>query len=200
MKKGLLLVFIGPSGAGKGTVLKEVLAKNNDTFLSVSATTREPREGEINGQNYYFMSQNDFDEIQKANGFLEHATYMDNSYGTPKEAVLGKINAGENVVLEIEVQGAKQIKEIYPEAVTIFILPPSMKELEARLTKRQTETTEEITKRMKEAYTEVMYAYDCDYVVVNDVLAETVQKMEYIIKGELCRSARMTEQINTVRG
>lgn len=200
MKKGLLLVFIGPSGCGKGTVLKEVLARHNDTFLSVSATTREPREGEVNGQNYYFMSQNDFDEIAKSNGFLEYATYLNNSYGTPKAAILQKINAGENVILEIEVKGAKQIKEIYPQAVTIFILPPSMKELEARLTKRQTESEEEIRQRMKEAYTEVRYAYDCDYVVVNDIVAETVQKMEYIIKGELCSSDRMTDQINAVLG
>ncbi|MBQ7083459.1 MAG: guanylate kinase, partial [Oscillospiraceae bacterium] len=137
--KGLLIVFSGPSGVGKGTVLKEYLKKYPDTAFSVSATTRSPREGEVDGQHYYFMSRSDFDRLVENDGFLEHAEFAGNCYGTPRGPVEENLQKGIDVVLEIEVQGALQVKEKCPDALLIFVMPPSFEELRRRLFGRGTE-------------------------------------------------------------
>ncbi|MDU5021698.1 MAG: guanylate kinase, partial [Clostridiales bacterium] len=132
-RKGLLLVISGPSGAGKGTICKEFLENNKDVKLSVSATTRSPRDGEVDGVNYFFVTKDKFKEMIDNNELLEHAQIYDNFYGTPKAAILENLENGNDVVLEIEMQGARQIKEVYPEGVFIFILPPSLDELKNRI-------------------------------------------------------------------
>ncbi|OGO87302.1 MAG: guanylate kinase [Clostridiales bacterium GWF2_36_10] len=167
-KKGTLFVISGSSGTGKGTVL-ELLLKQSDKFCySVSATTRAPREGEIEGLNYYFVSREQFEEFIKKGEMLEHAEYVENLYGTPKSYVLSQLEKGMNVILEIEVCGARQIKEKFPEAVLIFITPPSFAELEKRLLERKTESKEVIEQRLKIALTEIQSAKDYDYIILNN--------------------------------
>lgn len=148
-RKGLLLVVSGPSGCGKGTVLSEVFARQPDTYYSVSATTRSPRPGEVDGVQYHFLTKEEFEEKIAAGQMLEYAQYAGNYYGTPAQAVDEKLSQGKNVVLEIEVQGAKQVKLRRPDAVMIFIMPPSMKELRRRLTQRGTEAQEVVERRLE---------------------------------------------------
>jgi len=136
-KKGLLIVVSGPSGAGKGTICKEFLNSNQDVKISVSATTRKPRNGEVDGVNYFFISKDKFENMIGNNEFLEYARVYDNFYGTPKSAVLESLEKGEDVLLEIDIQGAKQIKEVYPEGVFVFILPPSLEELKNRIVEEE---------------------------------------------------------------
>lgn len=166
--KGLLIVYTGASGVGKGTVMKRLLAKNPNLRLSVSATTRAPREGEVDGREYYFVTRERFDELIAADGFLEHAEYVGNKYGTPKAPVFEMLDQGLDVILEIEVKGFLQIREACPGCVTIFIAPPSFEELEARLRGRGTETEEVIAERLKTAEQELGHQNLFDYVVVND--------------------------------
>lgn len=192
-KKGSLILLIGPSGSGKGTILKELLLTQENTFLSVSATTRKPRPGEVDGQNYFFLTKDKFKEQISANCMLEYANYCGNFYGTPKAAVLERISKGENVILEIEVQGAKQIKSIYPEAVLIFIVPPSLTELKHRLIDRNTEDKETVKRRLNEALNEIEFAYECDYVVVNDTVSKAVEEIKSIISAQGCSSHIMKE-------
>ncbi len=154
-KRGLLLVISGPSGAGKGTICKELLKGDSQSKLSISATTRKPREGEVEGLNYYFKSKEEFKEMIAEGEFLEYAQIYDNYYGTPKKAIFDELDKGNDVILEIEMQGAMQIKRAYPEAVFIFILPPSLKELKNRIVGRGTETEEQIEKRFGSAYNEI---------------------------------------------
>lgn len=182
--KGVLMVLVGPSGSGKGTVLKEVLKNDENTFLSISATTRNPRPGEENGKNYYFMSKDEFKNLRDNNGFLEWAEYCDNFYGTPKKAVLDSLEAGKNIVLEIEMQGAKQIKKMYKDAVLTFITPPSIDILRKRLIGRQTEDAETVDKRLKTAEVELEFMKECDYVVINDKLEDAVDDVCAILRSE----------------
>lgn len=193
-KSGQLIVISAPSGAGKGTIIKELL-KNDDKnrWLSVSATSRLPREGEKEGVNYYYLSTEEFEKKIEDGYFLEYTNYAGNYYGTPKEYIKEKINQGIDVILEIEIEGATNIKKLVPEAIFIFIMPPSLKELVKRLKTRGTETNEKIMKRFHVAYKEVNEVSKYNYVVVNDKLDEAVNKVESILKAEKCRVDRIEE-------
>ena len=168
MNKGLLVVYAGASGVGKGTIMKKLLAANPNIRLSVSATTRQPREGEVNGREYYFVTREEFERMIAENGFLEYAEYVGNCYGTPKQPVFDMLDQGIDVFLEIEIKGFLQIKESCPDCVSIFIIPPSYEELRARLTGRGTESEEVIAARLKTAEEELSYQDRFDYVVIND--------------------------------
>lgn len=183
MSKGMLIVVSGPSGCGKGTLLAEVL-KNDKFFYSVSATTRSPRPGEVDGVNYYFLTKEKFEETAENGGMLEYASYCGNYYGTPKKPVEDMLERGIHVILEIEVQGAMKIKEKCPDALFIFILPPSLKELHRRLNKRGTETEEVIERRLGEAAGEIKQARKYNYTVVNGELSEAVDDFLAIIRAE----------------
>ncbi|SHH17211.1 guanylate kinase [Clostridium grantii] len=200
VKKGLLLVISGPSGAGKGTICKELLEKNPDFWLSVSATTRAPRKNEQQGINYFFMTKEDFVDRLAKDDFLESAEVYGNYYGTPRESVISKIEEGKDVILEIDIQGALKVKESYPEGVFIFILPPSMDELKRRIIKRGSETEESLMRRFKSAYKEVNYVSKYNYAVMNDELSEAVEKIESIITAEKCSVERMKENILSKEG
>ena len=194
-KKGLLIVLSGPSGCGKGTVLKELLATEENIFLSVSATTRKPRVGEEHGTHYFFLSKEEFEHEIACEGMLEHACYCENYYGTPKKPVFDRCERGENVILEIEIQGAKQVIEAYPEAVSIFIMPPSLEELERRLVDRQTEDAETVKRRLTTAVEEIKLAKDYDYIVVNHTVSEAVKDIIAIMRAEQNRTCRMIDLI-----
>ena len=187
-KNGQLYVLTGPSGTGKGTVLGRVLEADPNVFLSVSATTRAPREGEQDGVHYHFLSRAEFEEKIAQNAFLEHAQYTGNYYGTPEASVNVQLAAGHDVVLEIEVQGAMQIREKRPDVVMVFIAPPSMEELERRLRGRGTETEEKIQKRLETAKQELTCANQFDYTIVNDDLDTAVRKLLAIFTAERCRN------------
>ena len=187
MNKGLLIVYTGASGVGKGTIMKKLLEKNPNLRLSVSATTRAPRQGEIDGREYYFVSHDQFDKMIDEDGLLEHAEYVGNKYGTPKEAVFRMLDQGLDVILEIEVKGFLQIKKACPDCVTIFIAPPSFEELQARLRGRGTESEEVIAERLKTAERELQSQTLFDYVVINDDVDRAADEVLSIIanrKGE----------------
>jgi len=193
-QKGLLVVISGPSGAGKGTICKALLSEN-DFWLSISSTTRQPRKGEVDGVNYHFLSKEDFEERISKDDFLEYAEVYGNYYGTPKSKALEAINNGNDVILEIDIQGALKVKESYPEGVFIFILPPSMEELKQRIINRGSETPESLMTRFKSAYKEINYVSKYNYAVVNDTVEEAVKKIQSIIVAERCRVDRVKEKI-----
>lgn len=193
-KKGILVVLSGPSGAGKGTICKALL-QGGDFWLSVSATTRNPRAGEIEGKNYYFISKEEFVNRIDNNDFLEYAEVYGNFYGTPRSKVIEAIDSGKNVILEIDIQGALKVKEAYPGGVFIFILPPSMEELKQRIINRGSETKESLMTRFKSAYQEINYVSKYNYAVVNDTVDRAVEKIESIIIAEKCRVDRIKEDI-----
>ncbi len=184
MNKGTLIVLSGPSGCGKGTVLKEYMKDRNDVFLSVSATTRAPRPGEEDGVNYYYLTKEEFEEKIANDGMLEYASYCDNYYGTPKDKVYEKLDAGINVILEIEVQGAMKVKERCPEAVLVFILPPSLKELENRLKGRGTEDENTVQKRLDKAFEEIKMADKYDYLIVNNVVEDAADDFDAVVRSQ----------------
>ncbi len=199
MSKGLLIVVSAPSGCGKGTLLAEVLKKDN-FYYSVSATTRAPREGEVSGVNYHFTSKEDFEKLIASGGVLEYAQYCGNYYGTPRKAVEDKLAEGKDVILEIEVQGAMKIKQSCPEAVFVFILPPSVETLKERLEKRGTETADVIAKRVAEARGEIEKAYNYDYVIVNDDLDTAVSEFIKAVEAEKLTVKRSKDLIDRVLG
>lgn len=178
-----LFVISAPSGCGKGTVLGEVF-KNKDPFYSVSCTTRQPREGEVNGVHYHFMNNDEFEKMIDEGKFMEHAGFVGHYYGTPKEPVLENLEQGRDVVLEIETQGAFQVKENFPNAVLIFILPPSVKEIRRRLHKRGTENDDVIEKRCNEAKGEIEKSFRYDYVIMNDELEKAVEDFLTVMESE----------------
>ena len=183
MNKGKLFVVSAPSGCGKGTILAEVLKNNQNLFYSVSATTRSPREGEIDGVNYYFLTESEFKHEIDNDGMLEYAEFCGNFYGTPKKKVIDKLEQGIDVILEIETIGAMQIKKAMDDAILIFILPPSVYELRRRLNKRGTEEQDVIDKRLKEAVDEIQRAHNYDYVMMNDELDKAIEDFESILKA-----------------
>ena len=191
--RGILIVISGPSGAGKGTICKALLEKHDNIYISVSATTRAPRVGEVEGVNYYFLTKEDFEKKVRENGFLEYANVHGNFYGTPKGNVEKMLEDGKDVILEIDIQGALQVKENFKEGVFIFILPPSMEELKQRIIKRGSETEESLMTRFKNAYKEINYVSKYNYAVVNDTIELAVEKVESIITAEKCRVDRIKE-------
>ncbi|WP_039764447.1 guanylate kinase [Caldicellulosiruptor sp. F32] len=194
MKEGLLIVISGPAGVGKGTVVGKLLERNPNIKLSISKTTRKPRPGEREGVNYFFVSRQQFEDDIKNHNFLEYAEYNNNYYGTPKDFVLETLKKGFDVILEIETKGALQVKSTFEDAVLIFILPPSMKELYNRLKKRATETEEEIEARLNIARGEIRLLPKYDYCVINDNVDKAVEAIEKIIEVEKLRTRRFDVQ------
>lgn len=192
-KQGLLIVLSGPSGSGKNTVCDEVKKNNSNIWESISMTSRKPRKGEEDGKAYYFVSENEFEENIKNDKMLEWAKFAGNYYGTPKESVQKHLDKGEDVILVIEIQGALQIKKKLPQALFIFLLPPSMRELKRRLTDRHTESEEKILERFETAYKEINEISKYNYVIINDKVEEAAQKLDAIIKAERCRVDRIEE-------
>jgi len=185
--KGRLLVVSGPSGAGKGSISKRIVAEVDDLIYSISMTTRAPRPDEIDGKNYYFVSHEQFEKTIEENGFLEYAKVYGEYYGTPRSKVMQYLEEGKDVVLEIDIQGAMNIRKSYPKGVLIFILPPSMAELRKRITGRGSETKSDIELRLGEALKEIAYIDKYDYCVVNGDLDEAVSRVKAIIIAEHSR-------------
>ncbi len=191
MAKGQLFIISGPSGVGKGTIAKRLLDETDVTF-SVSMTTRKPRPGEIEGISYYFVSDEEFDRTIAENGFLEYAGNFGNRYGTPIAPILENLEAGKDVLLDIDIQGALNVRKLYPNGVFIFILPPNMAELRKRITGRGTETEDSLKKRLGKALEEISYIDKYDYCIVNGELEEAVTRAKAILVAE---HSRVTEDI-----
>lgn len=198
-RKGLLVVISGFSGAGKGTLMKELMNKYDNYALSVSATTRQPREGEVDGREYFFKTVDEFENMIKNEQLIEYAKYVNNYYGTPREYVDSQLELGKDVILEIEIQGAMNIKKMYEDAVLIFILPPSAEELKRRLVGRNTETIEVINARMSRANEEAVGIENYDYVVVNDILDESVEELHKTICSAHNRVVNNINLISNIR-
>ncbi|MGO1470242.1 MAG: guanylate kinase [Tissierella sp.] len=193
MSQGFLLVISGPSGCGKGTVSKALLEQNSDIVFSISSTTRKKRIGEEDGVNYFFMDEEKFQKDVEKDKFLEYAFVHNNYYGTPKDFVLNEIDKGEIVLLEIDVQGAMQVKKNYKNVVFVFLLPPTMAELKNRITKRGTETPEDINRRFENAFEELNFVGEYDYFVVNDKVENAVEDIKNIIRAEKLRVKRHSD-------
>ena len=192
-KQGLLIIISAPSGAGKGSIINEMLAHNNNLWLSISATSRPMRNNDQEGVTYYFFSKEKFEQKIKEDYFLEYAVYADNYYGTPKEHIQKHLNDGQDVILEIEIQGAMQVKKLIPESLCVFIMPPSLKELKKRLVTRGTDNKDKILERFKIAYQEMNEVTKYNYVVINDDIDVASDKILAIIKAEKCRVDRIEE-------
>ena len=192
-EKGNLIVISGPSGAGKGSIIHELLEKNDNIWLSISMTSREIRKNDIPDKTYYFVTRDEFEDKIKNGEFLEYAIYNGNYYGTPKDKISDKLNEGKDVILEIEIQGALKVKELIPEAIFIFIMPPSMDELRRRLVNRGTDSFEKVLNRFKTAYREINEVTKYNYVVVNDDLDKAVDKVNAIFLSERCRVDRIED-------
>ncbi len=199
MGRGLLIVLSGPSGAGKGTVCKALLEKHPEISLSVSCTTRAPRNYEREGVNYFFKGETEFKSLIKQNEFLEYACVYGNYYGTPKSFVEKKLSDGCDVLLEIDVQGAVNAKKIFPDGIFIFLVPPSMEELERRIRGRATESEQQIKERLSKAKAEMAQIENYDYVIVNDRVARVVDEIENIIEAEKHKVERVKKEFEHIR-
>ncbi|ACL76141.1 guanylate kinase [Ruminiclostridium cellulolyticum] len=197
-QKGLLVVVSGPSGTGKGTVCKKLLSQRDNVRYSVSATTRKPREGEIEGQSYFFVSESKFLDMIKNDALIEWDKYCDNYYGTPKSYVDSSMESGMDIILEITVEGALEIKQKYPDSVLIFILPPSFEELRRRIECRATECTDVIEKRLQKAASEIKYVSKYDYLILNDSVDEAVMNIEKVLDSERLKPSRNVEIIESL--
>ena len=199
MSRGILVIVSGFSGAGKGTVMKRFLDKYKNYALSISVTTRAPRENEVDGRDYFFRSREEFEKLIEEDALLEYAEYSNNYYGTPRSYVEQHLREGKDVVLEIEMQGAMKVKKKIPEALMIFITPPSVEELIRRLQNRGTETKEQIVDRMMTARNESCHVQEYDYLLVNDNLEECVDSLHRVIQSEHFRSERETDFIRQIQ-
>lgn len=198
-KRGILTIISGFSGVGKGTLVKGLMDKYDNYALSISATTRDKRDGEEEGKSYFFLSIDDFEKKIENNEFLEHAKYVNNYYGTPKKYVEDMLDDGKDVLLEIEIQGARQVKKFMPDALTIFIMPPTAPTLRERLVGRNTETLEVIDARLRRAAEESQGIEEYDYILVNDDLEKSVENLHGIIQANHYHSFRNKEFIENIR-
>ena len=199
MKLGMLVIISGPSGSGKGTVVKG-LCKNEAFALSISVTTRKPRQGELNGRDYFFTTEADFIKMRENGALLEHALYVSNFYGTPRGYVEEQIQNGKIVVLEIDVQGALQVRDKVKDAVLVFLMPPSMSELAARLRARGSEDNVTIEARLKKAYEELPLVDKYNYLVINDDVKQAISEINAIVVAEQLRPARLASYIKAFAG
>ena len=199
MSKGVLTIVSGFSGAGKGTVMKGLLANYDNYALSISATTRRPREGEQDGREYFFKTREEFEEMIAADALIEHACYVENYYGTPRAYVEEQLALGKDVILEIEIQGALQIRKRFPDTLLLFISPPDARTLEKRLVGRGTESMDVIENRLSRAVEEAEGIESYDYFIINDDLNTCVEQVHRLIQGEHSRVSRSLELINEIR-
>lgn len=197
-EKGILFILSGPSGVGKGTIRKKLFEQATDLKYSISMTTRKQRPGEQDGVDYFYKSKAEFEKLIAGNQLLEYAQYVDNYYGTPRTYVEKTLEAGYDVFLEIEVQGALQVKESFPEGVFIFLFPPSLEELKNRILVRGTESDDLVLNRLREAKKEIEMMDSYDYVVVNDQVDHAVEKVQSIIQSEHCRRERIEMQYKKI--
>jgi len=198
-KKGILIILSGFSGVGKGTVVRRLLSDYDNYALSISATTRKPREGEEDGVSYFFKSKEEFEQMIKEDSFIEHARYVENYYGTPKAYVQEQLDAGKDVILEIEIQGALKVKEKYPDALMLFLVPPDAQTLKERLVGRGTETADVIHDRLERAAQEAQEMGSYEYIIVNDDLDTCVEEVHSIIQAEKLRVSRNINFINEIK-
>ena len=198
-EKGILIVVSGFSGSGKGTIMKELLKQYDNYALSISATTRNPRPGEKDGREYFFKTVEDFEKMIAKEELIEYARYVDNYYGTPRAYVEEQLDAGKDVILEIEIQGALKVKEKFPDTLLLFVTPPSAEELKNRLIGRGTETADVIASRLRRAAEESEGMNNYDYILINDQVEDCVDQLHQIILSERCRAQRNEELINTIQ-
>ena len=198
MKRGLLIVISGFSGAGKGTLVNAILARHDNYALSISATTRKPRRGEEDGKSYFFITKDEFEKRIDEGRFLEYAKYVDNYYGTPKDRVTELMNQGKDVILEIDCQGAAQAKKAFPDAVLVFVTTKDAATLKKRLTRRGTETGDQISKRLGRAAEEVDIIGKYDYILINDSLGKAVADFNRIVRAEHMKVKNNTEFISGI--
>lgn len=196
MRRGKTFIICGPSGVGKGTVVARLMASDPTLYFSVSATTREPRPGEIDGKHYHFLTQEQFDEWVRNDMFLEHAEFVGNRYGTPRQFIDKAMDQGRDVILDIEIQGAEQVHQKRPDVVRIFIAPPSWDELERRLIGRGTEDMDKVRSRLQRGKDEFLVARDFDYFVINDTVDRAVQEISAIMCAEHCKPDERIAMIN----
>ena len=194
--RGILIILSGFAGSGKGTIIKELMKRYDNYALSVSATTRAPREGEVDGVSYFFKTEEEFKDMIAKGELLEYANYVGNYYGTPRAYVKEQLASGKNVILEIETEGALNIKREYPDAVLVFVMPPSVEEIHNRLKMRGTETDEVIAKRMKKAGLEITVVDRYDYLMINDVLEEAVELFNAIVTSQHMAVSRNRDYIS----
>lgn len=197
--KGILLVVSGFAGSGKGTIMKELISKYDNYALSISATTRKPREGEQEGVHYFFKTKEEFEQMIEKGEFLEYANYVGNYYGTPRAYVEQQLNSGKDVILEIEVQGGLNVRKIYPDAMLVFVLPPNVAEIRNRLKKRGTESDDVILKRMERGSEEAEIIGQYDYLMINDNLDECVRRLHYTVQSARCAVKRNLDFVEDIK-